>query len=338
MNRKRSFQFISLLVVLIGNFSGCLFSQASTPVQNFGVDPRAYVERQSFWTEFNLAGTISKDGRWQYQMDYQYRRASNASFIKGGTSNPFNEIQQQVFRPWIHYWAVPKVVRFSLSPIGFWVTWTPKEEASIYTNKDQDQSRQSVFPEFRICPQVTFFQNIGRVQFINRFRYEFRYIGERRAADNSLADFGVGFNFAPTDIQDQTGNYYGNNHLGRIRWQTRVQFPLGKGKTKVENNTWYINSWNELFLGVGNHVPNTKLLNQNRFVAMFGYKMKSSFPVKIEAGITYQTLFQYNINNIPTNTSVSLAKNNVENNLAYTIYVIFDEFHLLFKKKKDTSE
>ncbi len=338
MSSKKLFRIIKLLF-FVGVFStNFLFAQVSVPVQNFGVDPRAYVERQSFWSEFNLGGTLSKNGRWQYQMDYQYRRASDASFVKGGTSNPFNEIQQQVFRPWIHYWAIPKIVRFSLSPVGLWVTWTPKEESAVYINKDQDPTHQSVFPEFRICPQVTLFQNIGRVQFINRFRYEFRFVGERRVADNSLADFGLGFNFAPTDIQDQTGNYFGNNHLGRIRWQARVQIPLGKGKTKIENNTWYLNSWNELFLGVGSHIPNTKLLNQNRFVAMLGYKTKSSFPIKIEAGITYQTIFQYNITNTPTNSSVSLGKNNVENNLAYTVYVIFDEFHLLFKKKKDSAE
>ncbi|MBI1770509.1 MAG: DUF2490 domain-containing protein [Bacteroidetes bacterium] len=309
-------------------------AQTASPVQNFGTEPRAFVHRQSFWTEFNFGGTISKNQRWQYQMDYQYRRGSDVSFIQGGSSSPFKEIQQQVFRPWVHYWAVPKVVRFSLSPVGFWVTWNPKEETSIYYNKDQVLTGQSVFPEFRICPQVTLFQNIGRVQFVNRFRYEFRFLGQRRAADNSLSDFGKGFDFAPTDIADQSSNFYGNNHIGRIRWQTRLQIPLGKGKTKVENNTWYINTWNELFLATGPRVGNNKLLNQNRFVAMVGYKLKSAVPIKIEAGITYQTLFQYNIGTLPNDPSITYAKNNVENNVAYSIYVIFDEFHQFFKKKK----
>jgi hypothetical protein len=312
-----------------------LLGQIPIPVQNFGTEPRAYTSRQSFWTEFNLGGDLSKDGRWQYQMDYQYRRASDASFIQGGSSNPFKEAQQQVFRPWIHYWLVQKALRFSLSPVGFWVTWTPKEETSTYPNKEGDLGTQSVFPEFRICPQVTSFQNFGRLEFINRFRYEFRYVGNRRAADNDLSDFAKGFDFAPTDIQDQStaNGWFGNNHLGRLRWQVRVQIPLGKGRTKVENNTWYINAWNELFIATGPRVPNNKLLNQNRFVAMLGYKLKTQIPIKIEGGITYQTLFLYNTLVPPTNSLVTYNKNNIENNLAYTIYIICDNFHGLFKKK-----
>lgn len=306
------------------------------PVQNFGEAPRAYIQRQSFWTEFNLAGTISKDGRWQYQMDYQYRRTSDASYIQGGSSSPFKEAQQQVFRPWIHYWVVPKALRFSLSPIGFWVTWTPGEEADTYKNKDGDTSKQSVFPEFRICPQITSFQNFGRVQFINRFRYEFRYIGERRAAENNLSDFAKGYNFSAATIDDQSkSDWFGNNQVGRLRWQTRVQFPLGKGKTKIENKTWYINMWNELFIATGPHVKNNRLLNQNRFIAMLGYRLNSAVPIKIDAGITYQTLFYYNITNYPVvNPVVTYQSSNVENNTAFTIYVICDEFHQLFKKKK----
>ena len=190
MIQKCSSYITKMLFLFLVISPGLLKAQTPTNVQNFGVEPRAYVHRQSFWTEFNLAGTISKSGRWQYQMDYQYRRASDASFIQGGSSNPFKEIQQQVFRPWIHYWAVPKALRFSLSPIGFWITWTPGEEtAAVFPNKEGDISKQSVFPEFRICPQVTSYQNFGRVQFINRLRYEFRYIGERRAAENALSDF-----------------------------------------------------------------------------------------------------------------------------------------------------
>jgi hypothetical protein len=337
MGSSRTFCISKSLIIVIGMIFLLVngIAQVANPVQNFGVDPRAYVERQSFWTEFNLSGTLSKNGRWQYQMDYQYRRASDASFVQSGSSSPFKEIQQQVFRPWIHYWAVPKVLRFSLSPVGFWITWNPKEETAIYPNKDQNLATQSVFPEFRITPQITLFQNIGRVQFINRFRYEFRYVGERRAGDYSLADFGRGYNFAPTDIQDQTSSWFGNNHLGRIRWQVRAQVPFGKGKTKVENNTFYLNTWNELFVGVGNHIKNDRLLNQNRFVAMIGYKFKNRVPVKIEAGITYQTLFQYNIDVLPNTPAISYKKDNVENNLAYTVYVIVNEFHELFKKKKE---
>lgn len=329
----RSFIFLVLLFAVIPSFSQ---APTPTPVQNFGTDPRAYVGRKSFWTEFNFSGSISKDSRWQYQMDYQYRRASDASFVKGGSQwNIFKEAQQQVFRPWIHYWAVPGTLRLSLSPIGYWITWTPTEETAVYPNRDGKTTGQDVFPEFRICPQVTTVHNIGRVQFIQRYRYEFRFLGERRAANNNLSDFNKGYSFAPTDIGDQSSSWYGNNHAGRLRIQTRFQMPLNHAK--MMNNTLYVNTWNELFIGTGKHVKNDKLLNQNRFVAMLGYRFNGDVPIKIEAGITLQTLFQYNIsNNVPTQPDVTYQKANVENNTAFTIYVIFDEFHKLFKGKKET--
>ena len=310
-----------------------------TPVQTFGSDPRAYTQRKSFWTEFNFGGTISKDKRWQYQMDYQYRRAADASYIQGGSHwNIFKEAQQQVFRPWIHYWAIPGAVRLSLSPIGYWITWTPTEETATFPNKDGVTTGQSVFPEFRICPQVTTFHTIGRAQFIQRYRYEFRYFGERRAADNNLSDFSKGYYFAPTDISNATAanGWYGNNHYGRLRIQTRFQMPLNK--PKMQDKTLYVNAWNELFITTGHHTPNVKLLNQNRFVAMLGYRFNGDVPIKVEAGVTLQTLFLYNMTTPPTNPSVTYEKNNVENNTAFTIYVIFDEFHKLFNKKVKKEE
>lgn len=308
------------------------FSQ--TPVQNFGTSPRAHTQRKSLWTEFNFFGTISKNKRWQYQMDYQYRRSADASFIQGGsTGNIFKQAQQQVFRPWIHYWLVEGSVRLSLSPIGYWVTWTPTDETTLYPNKDGVTTGQSVFPEFRFSPQVTTIHNIGRVQFIQRYRFEFRYQGERRAADNNLSDFGKGQNYAPTDIGDQTSDWYGNNHLGRLRIQMRLQVPLNK--PKVEDKAFYINAWNELFIATGHHVPNNKILNQNRVIALLGYRFNGAVPIRIEGGISYQTIFQYNMNVPPTNPSVTYQKNNVENNTAFTIYVIFDEFHKLFTKEEE---
>ena len=323
---------VLVLLILSSQILGSVAQ--TTPVQNFGNDPRAYTHRKSFWTEFNLGGNITKDKRWQYQIDYQYRRMADASYIQGGqTGNIFKDPYQQVLRPWIHYWIIPGALRFSLSPIGYWVTWTPSAETALYPNKDGVTTGQSVFPEFRICPQITTSQNFGRVLFVNRFRYEFRYLGERSAADNDLSDFGKGFNFAPTDVGNQStsAGWYGNNHQGRLRIQTRLQVPLNR-KTVTEK-TLYVNVWNELFLSMGPHIKNNKILNQNRLVGLLGYRFKGQIPIKIEAGVTYQTLYFYNIDLPPTNSSVTYQSANVENNLAYTIYFVCDEFHKLFQKK-----
>ena len=107
------------------------------------------------------------------------------------------------------------------------------------------------------------------------------------------------------------------------------------GKEKVERKTFYLNVWNELFLSLGKHVKNDKLLNQNRFVALLGYRLDTEVPIKIEGGVTLQTIMQYNMDVNPTNPSVTYNKANVETNTAFTIYVIVDEFHKLFQKKAE---
>jgi hypothetical protein len=331
-------KYLAFLVAL--SVSTICFSQAPTPtpVQNFGTSPRAYVDRKSFWSEFNFNGSITKDGRWQYQIDYQYRRAADASYVQGGDhSNIFKEPYQQVLRPWIHYWVVPGAIRFSLSPLGYWITYTPSGEAALYSNKDGKTTGQSVYPEFRICPQITTQQTVGRFQFVQRYRYEFRFTGQRRAADNNFSDFDKGYYFAPTALGNQSSNYYGNNHAGRLRVQTRMQVPLNHAK--MIDKTVYLNVWDELFIGTGKHVSNGKLLNQNRVVALLGYRFNGSVPIKIEGGVTFQTVFLYNASTpLASDPNVTYKGNNVENNTAYTIYIIFDEFHKLFKKKDKEAE
>jgi hypothetical protein len=163
-----------------------------------------------------------------------------------------------------------------------------------------------------------------------RYRYEFRFIGERRGANNNLSDFDKGYNFAPTAVGDQSAakGWYGHNHAGRLRMQTRLQVPLNR--SKVIENTLYLNMWNELFVSVGKTVNNSKLLNQNRAVALLGYRFGGNIPLKVEGGITYQSNFQYNIS---TFRGVDYKNANVENNTAFTIYLICDNVNKLFSKK-----
>ena len=73
------------------------------------------------------------DCRFELADETAGRRLYEAGHVPGAVF--FDLDPQQVFRPWIHYWMVPGVLRFSLSPIGYWVTWTPGEESSLYPNK-----------------------------------------------------------------------------------------------------------------------------------------------------------------------------------------------------------
>ena len=325
--------------------------------QNQANHPRAYDTRQSFWTEINVQGSITKDRRWQYQMDLQYRRMSDANNIPGGNySNIFKNPYQQVYRPWIHYWVVPGSIRLSLSPIGYWATWTAPDEGATFKNATANKAQTGVGTfqnEFRTCPQVTFVNNTGRFTFFTRLRYEFRWQAARTAdKSNDAADI-FDFNKSAWDFNTNTSTPYsagaagyGAGHKGRIRLQGRMQVLLTT-KT-MQKNTIYFNGWDELFIGVGRHVGYNQNLDQNRTVAMLGYKLPTEFPIRIEAGVTYQMVFnsgaaaQYTVTGpgtagyTGTSGGAPIATNATKNNelnTAYTVYVIFDEFHTLFKRK-----
>ena len=316
---------------------------SSLPAQNQTNHPRAYDTRQSFWTEFNVQGSITADRRWQYQMDLQYRRMSDASNIPGGNhSDIFKNPYQQVYRPWVHYWIVPGAIRLSLSPIGYWATWTAPDEGATFKNATADKAQAGVKTfqnEFRTCPQVTFVNNTGRFTFFNRLRYEFRWQAARVAARNNDAMDIFDFHSSAWDFNTNTpgGAQYSAGHKGRIRLQTRMQVLL-TSKT-MQKNTIYFNGWNELFIGVGRHVGYNGNLDQNRTVAMLGYKLPTEFPIRVEAGVTYQMVFnsgaaaQYSVPGLNGLPGTANASKNNELNTAYTVYVIFDEFHTLFKKK-----
>jgi len=317
----------------------------TVPNQNLTNHPRDFDHRNSFWTEFNIQGSISKDKRWQYQIDYQYRRMDDASFVgKGNHIDIFKDPYQRVVRPWIHYWVIPGAVRLSLSPVGYWATWTPPAEGAYNTTAEGNVGK-TFYPEIRTCPQITFVNTYGRFQFFNRLRYEFRWIGTRVGAKNNgmqdVTDFNSGaYNFWPGG----TPAGYGSAHKGRIRYQVRMQVLL-TSKT-MQNNTIYLNVWDEFFLGVGRHVGYNGNLDQNRTVALLGWKVPCEYPIRIEAGVTYQQVF--NGGNDAGKVAVAGTSNtalvkpapftqNVELNMAYTVYVIFDEFHTIFKglKKKE---
>ncbi|HEX8546552.1 MAG TPA: DUF2490 domain-containing protein, partial [Cytophagaceae bacterium] len=143
---------------------------------------------------------------------------------------------------------------------------------------------------------------------------EFRWIGQRHASSANLQDFGYGYDFGTT-------SGFGSNRQGRFRYQFRVQMPLNNAK--IDKKTWYINTWDEIFIGVGRHVGYNRTFNQNRLVALLGYRLNTQIPIKIEGGITYQTIF------------TTPYANAVEINKAYTIYLVIDDFGKFFKSNKE---
>lgn len=271
--------------------------------------PRKTFTRTSFWTETVFNGSIHKKLSWQ--LDYQYRRMADAGDVTNPSHNLFKNSFQHVYRPWVHYQLTDNV-RLSLSPIGFWETWTPAVEAS---------GKKKIQPELRICPQITFTNKLGRIIVDHRYRYEFRFIGDK-VNDVAGNEFGYGQGFDFPDANKKT----------RLRYFLRATIPLGKHQ-KLEDNTFYLTTWNELFLSLGKHTGNDKLWDQNRSFCLLGYKPAMKFPMRFEMGYGLQLANRFSStwkNGVLTETG-----NKVEQNNILQVYVIFENFNKLFGKKKD---
>lgn len=296
-----------------------LMSLSQTPNYN-ATDKRINAYRNSFWFEANLSGTIARyadsAAKWQYQIDLQYRSMADANYVKNGQKNNiFSDPYQQVYRPWIHYWIKPKTVRLSLSPIGYWATWTPSKETG----------GRLFYSEYRICPQLTLFQKVGKLEIQQRYRYEFRWQSTKVNAEHaSPADYSLGDNFVH------------NGEKMRMRYLLRLNMPLN-GKSTGTKGSLYLSAWNEVFIGLGANTNNTKLLDQDRFVFMIGKYFKSSFPVKLEVGYTLQYLPKYDTDVAAGQSAdgpYNYGKLNWEMNSCVQVFLICDDFHSLFKKRK----
>lgn len=101
--------------------------------------------------------------------------------------------------------------------------------------------------EHRIFQQFITKQSVGKVGLTHRYRFEQRFVEE---------DFKM-----------------------RFRYFLSLNLPLGK-KT-LENDTWYLSAYNEIFL-------NTKssIFDRNRLYGGFGYKINQT--IRVEAGYMNQ--------------------------------------------------
>lgn len=256
---------------------------------------REYISNKMFWTETTFAGKIKN--KFSYQIDYQYRRSADAENVEGGNhTNIFKNSYQQMLRPWLHY-QVNDALRVSISPFGFWGTWSEFSDNRFFV------------PENRISLQAILNQKMGRLTITHRYRYEFRFIGDRRNVENSW------------NLYESQEFFSMANTRNRLRYYLRALVPINNATLK--HNTVYVNVYNELFINMGKAVRNTNLIDQNRFFAGLGYRFKSD--IRLEVGYLNQLAFRFN----------NALQNNIEQNDALQIFLIFDDFNRFFRTKKD---
>lgn len=284
-----------------------LFSSMTAVGQTTSTDEKDSYSRNSFWTETVFNGAIKN--KWKWQLDYQYRRSSDASYVPDASGNLFKNSFAHVYRPWIHY-QLNQDVRLSLSPIGFWESWSAASESG---------GQRKIEPEFRICPQITLTNKIGRVTFDQRYRYEFRMFGTK-VVDTRSSEFGYG----------QGMEFHDAGRKMRMRLFTRFLIPLNN--KKLEANTFYLVGWNELFLGVGKNTADNKIWDQNRSFLLVGYKPAMNFPMRFELG--YGRIYSNKFSSSVSNGQIVQTVNRIEQNNILQVYVIFENFNKLFAKKE----
>ncbi|MEY4540828.1 MAG: hypothetical protein RLZZ306_2585 [Bacteroidota bacterium] len=245
-----------------------------------------------------LNGKMTKNGKLNYEIEYQNRRISDPdNQVVDRNSSPFAHLQTHFVRPWIYYQLNPNV-RFSLSPVAWFGAWNyPNGKLGSFT------------PEYRITPQITMFQTIGRVSFQHRFRYEFRFLGKAFTETENINSFTGG------------GGYeeFSDNTRGRARYLLRANIPLNT--EKMQAKTLYSANWDEIFVSVGEKVGNSNLLDQNRIFLGLGYKFDGHY--RVEAGYINQTIFRFN----------NAAKNNVDSNSGILLTLFVDDFGGLLRGK-----
>ena len=262
------------------------------PTVSFSQSPRQFYHIPNGWTDLNISGKIA--GKFSWQIENQHRRQDMQGDYNDATTtgNPYNNLNQHLFRPYIHYQPNPNI-RVSLMPLGW-----------IGSYRFSAGKPSAFFSELRISPQVVLTQNIGRVRFDNRFRYEFRWIGQNQPIDDHSSLYGG--DFSTTTFRE------------RFRYQFKMTIPLNHAK--MDDKTFYAQVYDEVFVSMGEKVPNINLLDQNRVLIGLGYKFNKF--VSVEAGYMQQTIFRFN----------NATKDNVDINNIIQLNFAVSNFEQLFKK------
>lgn len=123
-------------------------------------------------------------------------------------------------------------------------------------------------PEHRIFQQLVWNESFGRLTLNHRMRLEQRLLGkiDQKAPEYEVKDW---------------------NYVNRVRYQLRLGLPLNHAK--MQDKTWYLAAFDELFIGFGSNV-NQNIFDQNRIGILCGYQFNKLF--RAEAGFFNQTVQQ----------------------------------------------
>lgn len=161
-------------------------------------------------------------------------------------SNGYADWQQSLLRVGLDYKLNPLL---TLTAGYAWVLSFPYGTQPILNNTD----------ESRIWEQVNLKQNFGPIQIQHRYRLEQRWIEQ---------------------FAQQNGQINQLDNVFRQRFRYRAQALIPLTKKGMVNNTPFLNVNDEVFLGFGKGIGKN-VLDQNRFIAAFGWRFNQDFNIQI---------------------------------------------------------
>ena len=166
--------------------------------------------------------------------------------------------------------------KFSIMPLAYAYTWNP-----IYG----DQPAAYMNNEHRIFQQFLFRHKLGRINLRQRIRTEERFLQKHTTLSNG-------------EVVDEG---YTNRQF-RLRYRFFFTIPIGR--KKIEPKSWYVQIYDEVFIGFGSTVS-PQQPEQNRVFAGLGYQFTSS--LSIQAGPVYQIIIKPNGSQRENNTGPQIT-------------------------------
>lgn len=249
-----------------------------------------------WWNEVNFKGKLND--KFFYQIDFQYRTASDATNKVGGDyNNPFTNMAQMQFRPFFGY-HLKENVKFSIAP-GLSPTWSNWRSSS-----------PTFSMEYRFTAQLQFDQKYGRFSVTHRNRFEYRMGGTPIKTTNSAGDMFNGDAYS----YDVAKERY------RFRYMLRVLCPLNN--KSIDKGTFYLNVYDEVCTAFGSNVASNQMLDQNRINIGLGYR--TARDIRVEIGYLNQIQF-YDA------SKGTAAVTNAFHNNGVQLFLIFNDMKKLFK-------
>jgi hypothetical protein len=238
--------------LLVGALLMCA-TYTTTLAQN----TRQYTTNHNAWLMY--FGSHKLSPKWGLHLEAQLRRSEWGE-------GP----QQLLLRPGINYHFNPQ----AFATVGY---------CFVETYPYGEFGAPVTFPEHRFWEQIQVRTQIGRVELINRYRLEQRYVYAPVLGNNG---------FEPGDAI----------YTNRFRWLGRISVPF-KGKTIIDKS-FYVTVYDEIMASFGENIS-FNIFDQNRAYLALGYRIPKIG--RLEVGYLNQLLFRGDGRRVENNHTLQLG-------------------------------